>query len=318
MKKFFTLTLMTLILITCAACGAVDKKISESNVEGQADDVKNKQVYLNLNTKKVELNSGYEMPVIGLGTYALSHDTCVNSVMALIKNGGRLIDTAYMYGNEAAVGEGVRRAMAEYGVKREEIFVITKIYPNQFADAESAIELALKKLDIEYIDMMLLHHPGTDDVKAYKVMENYVKAGKIHSLGLSNYYVKELENFLPQVTIKPAIVQNEIHPYYQERDVVPFIQSKNIVVQSWYPLGGRGYTKELLNNETLKKIAAAHNVTSAQVILRWDLQRGIVPVPGSSNEKHIAENLDVFDFELTADEMKAIEKLDRNEKHDWY
>ena len=305
-KKIFMLMLSALILITCAACGAVER-VDERQVE-----------ILNLTTKKVKLNSGYDMPIIGLGTYALSYDACVNSVMALIKNGGRLIDTAYMYGNEDAVGEGVRRAIAEYGVKREEIFVITKIYPNQFSDAESAIELALSKLNLEYIDMMLLHHPGTNDVKAYKIMEKYVAAGKIHSLGLSNYYVKELENFLPQVTIKPALVQNEIHPYYQERGVVPFIQSKNIVVQSWYPLGGRGYTKNLLNDKTLTQIANAHNVTPAQVILRWDLQRGIVPVVGSSNEKHIVENLDVFDFELTADEMKAIENLDRNEKHDWY
>ncbi len=313
MKKFLTIILTALIFITCAACGAVDNKTYNENVPNE------RQVaILNLTTKKVELNSGYEMPIIGLGTYALEYDTCVNSVMALIKNGGRLIDTAYMYHNEDAVGEGVRRAIAEYGVPREEIFVITKIYPNQFSNPEAAIEQALNKLNIGYIDMMLLHHPGTDDVKAYRAMEKYVAAGKIHSLGLSNYYVKELENFLPKVTIKPALVQNEIHPYYQEQDVVPFIQSKNIVVQSWYPLGGRGYTKTLLNDDTIKNIAAAHNVTPAQVILRWNLQRGIVAVPGSSNPKHIAENLDIFNFELTADEMNAIKNLDRNEKHDWY
>lgn len=313
MKKFLTINLTALIFITCAACGAVDNKTYNENVPNE------RQVaILNLTTKKVELNSGYEMPIIGLGTYALEYDTCVNSVMALIKNGGRLIDTAYMYHNEDAVGEGVRRAIAEYGVPREEIFVITKIYPNQFSNPEAAIEQALNKLNIGYIDMMLLHHPGTDDVKAYRAMEKYVAAGKIHSLGLSNYYVKELENFLPKVTIKPALVQNEIHPYYQEQDVVPFIQSKNIVVQSWYPLGGRGYTKTLLNDDTIKNIAAAHNVTPAQVILRWNLQRGIVAVPGSSNPKHIAENLDIFNFELTADEMNAIKNLDRNEKHDWY
>ncbi|MBR3016393.1 MAG: aldo/keto reductase, partial [Clostridia bacterium] len=145
------------------------------------------------------LNSGYEMPILGLGTYALDHDTCVSSVMALLKNGGRLIDTAYMYGNEEAVGEGVRRGMEEYGIPREEIFVITKIYPNQFSDPEGAIDMALNKLDIGYIDMMLLHHPGTNDVKAYQAMEKYVEQGKIRSLGLSNWYVEELTEFLPQV-----------------------------------------------------------------------------------------------------------------------
>ena len=269
-------------------------------------------------TLTVLLNSGYEMPILGLGTYALDHDTCVSSVMALLENGGRLIDTAYMYGNEEAVGEGVRRGMEEYGIPRQEIFVITKIYPNQFSDPEVAIDMALNKLDIGYIDMMLLHHPGTNDVKAYQAMEKYVEQGKIRSLGLSNWYVEELTEFLPQVTITPALVQNEIHPYYQEQDVVPFIQEKGIVVQCWYPLGGRGYTADLLGNETIKAIAEAHGVSSAQVILRWDLQRGIVVIPGSSNPDHIRENLDLFGFELTDDEMAEIGELDRGEKHDWY
>ena len=272
----------------------------------------------NYDTLTVLLNSGYEMPILGLGTYALDHDTCVSSVMALLENGGRLIDTAYMYGNEEAVGEGVRRGMEEYGIPREEIFVITKIYPNQFSDPEVAIDMALNKLDIGYIDMMLLHHPGTNDVKAYQAMEKYVEQGKIRSLGLSNWYVEELTEFLPQVTITPALVQNEIHPYYQEQDVVPFIQEKGIVVQCWYPLGGRGYTADLLGNETIKAIAEAHGVSSAQVILRWDLQRGIVVIPGSSNPDHIRENLDLFGFELTDDEMAEIGELDRGEKHDWY
>lgn len=268
--------------------------------------------------KTVLLNSGYTMPILGLGTYALDHDTCVNSVMALIENGGRLIDTAFMYGNEEAVGEGVRRAMAEYGVPREEIFVITKIYPSQFSDPETAINSALEKLDIGYIDMMLLHHPGSNDVKAYLAMEKYVQEGKIHSLGLSNWYIEELTDFLPQVNITPALVQNEIHPYYQEQEVVPFIQEKGIVVQCWYPLGGRGYTKELLTDETITKIASAHGVSAAQVILRWDLQRGVVVIPGSSNPDHIRENLDLFGFALAQEEMEQIAALDRGEKHDWY
>ena len=268
--------------------------------------------------RKVRLNSGYDMPILGLGTYALDHDACVNSVMALLESGGRLIDTAYMYGNEEAGGEGVRRGMEEYGIPREDIFVITKIYPNQFSDPEAAIDMALEKLDIGYIDMMLLHHPGAGDVNAYKAMEKYVEAGKIHSLGLSNWYVEELTEFLPLVTIMPALVQNEIHPYYQEQDVVPFIQEKGIVVQCWYPLGGRGYTADLLGNETIQSIAQAHGVSAAQVILRWDLQRGIVVIPGSSNPEHIRENLDLFGFELSDEEMEQIATLDRGEKHDWY
>lgn len=265
-------------------------------------------------SRTVMLNSGYEMPIMGLGTYSLSDEECYNSVTALLEAGGRLIDTAHIYGNEAAVGRAVR----DSDVAREDIFVITKLYPNQFANAEEAIGEALEKLDIEYIDMMLLHHPGDHDVKAYKAMEQAVQEGKIRSIGLSNWYVEELTEFLPQVTIMPALVQNEIHPYYQENDVIPFIQEKGIVVQGWYPFGGRGHTAELLGDATISAIARNHGVTSAQVILRWNLQKGVVVIPGSSNPDHIRENLDLFGFELTEEEMSRINALDRGEKHDWY
>ena len=289
-----------------------------ASAAGIGEERKTETGVFDFENRTVLLNSGYTMPILGLGTYALDHDTCVSSVMALLKNGGRLIDTAYMYGNEEAVGEGVRRGMEEYGIPRGEIFVITKIYPSQFNDPEAAIEESLRKLDIGYVDMMLLHHPGTNDVQAYRAMERYAEEGRIHSLGLSNWYVDELTEFLPQVTIAPALVQNEIHPYYQEQDVVPFIQEQGMVVQCWYPLGGRGYTADLLQNETVCTIAKAHSVSAAQVILRWDLQRGIVVIPGSGNPDHIRENLDLFGFELTDAEMEAIRALDRGEKHDWY
>ena len=315
MKRFRILIALFVMLCTATACFAeIGLKADSENTETGSMEMGK----FDFDSKTVLLNSGYTMPIMGLGTYALDHDTCVNSVKALLENGGRLIDTAFMYHNEEAVGEGVRQAMEEYDIPREDIFVITKLYPNQFSDPEAAIEMALEKLDIGYIDMMLLHHPGTDDVKAYKAMETYVEQGKIRSLGLSNWYVEELTDFLPQVTIMPALVQNEIHPYYQEQDVVPFIQEKGIVVQCWYPLGGRGHTAELLGDETIKAIAEAHGVSSAQVILRWDLQRGIVVIPGSSNPEHIKENLDLFGFELTEEEMEAIGALDRNEKLDWY
>ncbi|MCR5341591.1 MAG: aldo/keto reductase [Saccharofermentans sp.] len=295
-----------------------DTSMSEQTEASSAQSRETQAGVFDMVNKKVRLNSGYDMPIIGLGTYSLDHDTCVSSVKALLKNGGRLIDTAYMYGNEDAVGEGVRQAMREYNIPREEIFVITKIYPSQFGEPEKAIDMALKKLDIGYIDMMLLHHPGTGDVNAYKAMEKYVEQGKIRSLGLSNWYVKELTAFLPKVSVTPALVQNEIHPYYQEQDVVPFIQEKGIVVQCWYPLGGRGHTAELLKDGTISSIAKAHGVSPAQVIMRWDLQRGIVVIPGSSNPDHIKENLDLFGFELSDEEMARINALDRNEKHDWY
>ncbi|MCQ2502093.1 MAG: aldo/keto reductase, partial [Lachnospiraceae bacterium] len=269
--------------------------------------------------KQVLLNSGYYMPINGIGTYSLLEDTCVDSVKEALRVGVRLIDTAYMYHNEKEVGQAVREAMEEYGIKREEIFVITKLYPGeQYADPEAAIEQALEKLDIGYIDMMLLHHPGTNDVKAYHAMEKYVEEGKIRSLGVSCFYIKELGDFLPQVNIKPALVQNEIHPYYQDSEVVDYIHSQDIVVQAWYPLGGRGYTAELLGNETIMEIAEAHGVSAAQVILRWDLQNGVVVIPGSSNPDHILENTKLYDFSLTDEEMAAIKSLNKDEKHDWY
>lgn len=262
----------------------------------------------------VRLSSGYDMPIVGLGTYSLHGNVCINSVKTALAAGFRKIDTAHIYGNEEEVGQGVR----ESGVPREEIFVATKLYPNQFSNPEAAIEECLRKLDIGYIDLMLLHHPGTDDVKAYKAMEKYVAQGKIRSIGLSNYYIKEMAEFLPKVNIKPVLVQNEIHPYYQEKGIVEYMHSQGIAVEAWYPLGGRGHTAALLGNETISKIATVHGKSSAQVILRWDLQRGVVVIPGSSNPDHIKENISIFDFELTDEEMSQIAALDRNEKHDWY
>ncbi len=329
-RKWISVLISGLLLIGClTGCnnGDVNSSGTEGNSpssttaptdtsssEGENSGEKAHAPVFDFENRTVMLNSGYEMPIMGLGTYSLSDEECYNSVTALLEAGGRLIDTAHIYGNEAAVGRAVR----DSDVPREEIFVITKLYPNQFSDAEEAIEEALEKLDIEYIDMMLLHHPGDNDVEAYKAMEQAVEEGNIRSIGLSNWYVEELTEFLPQVTITPALVQNEIHPYYQENDVIPFIQEKGIVVQGWYPFGGRGHTAELLGDEVISAIAEAHGVTSAQVILRWNLQKGVVVIPGSSNPDHIRENLDLFGFALTEEEMNRINALDRGEKHDWY
>lgn len=312
MKKTINFSLLAIFSIFF-----VFMHLHASEVKAVNEEVKNtmsNNISFNLDTKKVMLNSGYEMPIVGIGTYGLRGDVTANSVSTALKNGYRLIDTAYMYHNEKNVGEGI----VSSGVPREEIFIITKLYMNQYSDAKNAIDEALEKLGVEYIDMMLLHHPGRDDVKAYKAMEDAVKEGKIRSIGLSNYYIKELSEFLPKVSIAPALVQNEIHPYYQDSDVVNFIQQKGIVVQAWYPLGGRGYTKALLSDKTISEIAKAHNKSSAQVVLRWNLQRGVVVIPGSSNEAHIKENIEIFDFELRSEEMSRIDALNRDEKHSWY
>lgn len=313
MKKLFLS--ISLIVLACLIVACQDNASKDEEVEISIKDTSNEEIAnFDLQSKTVTLNSGYKMPLNGIGTYSLTGDVAYDSISSALESGVRLIDTAYMYHNEEEIG----RAIRDSNIPREEIFVITKIYPSQFDNPESAIELALEKLDIDYVDMMLLHHPGDNDVKAYQAMEKYVKEGKIHSIGLSNWYVEELEEFLPQISITPALVQNEIHPYYQENDVIPYIQNLGIVVQGWYPFGGRGHTGELLNNETIVEIAQNHDVSSAQVILRWNLQKGVVVIPGSSNPDHIKENTQIYHFELTEDQMNKINALDRNEKHDWY
>lgn len=290
-----------------ASTGNVGEGDTMSSVNGTDDTV-------------VMLNSGFAMPRNGLGTYSLHGDTCVASVRAALASGVRLIDTASVYGNEEEVGRALRDAIEEGVVRREDVFVTTKIYPgSEMANPEPAIQACLDRLDIGYVDLMLLHHPDPNDVAAYQAMERFVRAGRIRSLGLSCYYIEELSDFLPQVETVPAVVQNEIHPYYQDQDVVPFIQEQGITVEAWYPLGGRPHAKEeTLADPVIGEIAAAHGVSPAQVVLRWEQQRGIVVIPGSSNADHIVEDAQLYHFELTTDEMERIGELDRHEKHDWY
>lgn len=166
--------------------------------------------------------------------------------------------------------------------------------------------------------MMVCHHPGAGDVAVFHTLERAVERGLVRSIGLSNWYVKELTDFLPKVRTRPALVQNEIHPFYQEREVVPFILREGIAVQSWYPLGGRGWTKAILAHPTITGIGERLGKTPAQVVLRWHLERGVAVIPGSSDPEHIRENAELFDFSLTKDDLRAIATLDRGEKHDWY
>lgn len=315
MRKLHSFALVFSLLFAMMACGQDHNEETEPSTEEETI----MKAEFDFETRTVTLNSGYEMPINGLGTYSLHGDVCIDSVKAALSNGVRLIDTASAYGNEEEVGQAVREAIDEGIIGREDVFVTTKIYPgDEMKHPAQAIQACIDRLDIGYVDLMLLHHPDPNDVEAYKVMEQFVKEGKIRSIGLSNWYVEELTEFLPQIETVPALIQNEIHPYYQENEVIPYIQDLGIVVQGWYPLGGRGHTAELLGDSVISEIAKKHSVSSAQVILRWNLQKGVVVIPGSSNPDHIKENTELYHFSLTEDEMARINALDRGEKHDWY
>ena len=265
----------------------------------------------------VLLNSGYRMPIIGLGTWTLSDDEAENSVYHALKSGMRLIDTARYYGNEVGVGRGLKKAIDEGIVTREEVFITSKIYGGNYESAGGIIDDALKDLNVDYIDLLLIHQPGSDDEGVYKAMEEAVKDGRLRSIGISNYYTREaVDEVLSFAEIVPAVIQNENHLYYQNIDLQEYVSRYGIVIESWYPFGGRGHTSENFNNEVIMKLAEKYNKSSAQIILRWQLQAGFIAIPGSSNPEHIAENYDIFDFELTTDEIEQIHRLDRHERYE--
>ena len=269
-----------------------------------------------LEAKTVLLNSGYEMPVLGIGTYALSDTQAENSTYWALKAGFRLIDTARIYGNESGVGRGIQRAIDEGIVKREDIFVTTKMWTSDFDNGAAAIDASLSRLGLDYIDLMILHHSQpSNDVQAYQSMEKAVEEGKLCSIGLSNYYEpSDFDRVVNATTIKPALLQNETHPYHQSKTMKEHIEQYGTVLESWFPLGGRGNTQTLFNDSTISAIAAAHGKSSAQVIIRWHLQAGNICIPGSSNEQHIIEDYDVWDFELSAGEMADMTALDKNQR----
>lgn len=259
------------------------------------------------------LNNGYTMPVLGIGTYALTIEQAENSVYWALRDGVRLVDTARAYNNEEGVGRGIARAIEEGYVTREEIFVTTKVWDTDFGNAGDAFEGSLSRLGLDYVDLVLLHHvPRSDDEKAYHELEEKVREGKIRSLGLSNIYLDNdtFDRMYEIAEIKPVLVQNENHPFFQNTEFQEYVSQYGLFIESWYPLGGRGFTQEYFNNETLLGIAEAHDKTVAQILLRWHVQAGYITIPGSSNPDHIAENYDIFNFELTDAEMQTIKEMD--------
>ena len=264
----------------------------------------------------VKLNSGYDMPVLGLGTWTLKGDVAEKAVYSALKSGYRLIDTAKYYGNETEVGRGIRKAMDEGICRREDVFITTKLVP--WSDTpDSDIDDSLDKLGVDYIDMVILHQHGSNDDAVYRAMCRAVKAGKIRSIGISNFYTeKGVSHFIKSFDISPAVVQNENHIFYQNNQLRDWAKGQGIYIESWYPFGGRGHTKEHLQNPTVLEIAHAHKKSAAQVIVRWHIQAGYIVIPGSSNPAHIAENYNVWDFSLTDAEMAQLEGLDKGARYE--
>lgn len=219
-----------------------------------------------------------------------------------------MIDTANAYVNEKAVG----RAMKKSGIAREEIFLETKLWPSFYNDVD-AVEKTLQRLDTDTIDLLLIHQPAGNYIAGYRLMEQAYKAGKVRAIGLSNFNEEQIREILSVCEVRPAVLQTEIHPYSQEKVLKEFLSKEDIVIQAWYPLGHGDAA--LLQEPVFAKLAEKYGKSNAQVILRWHIQAGNVVIPGSKNPEHIRANFDLFDFELTAEEMQEIQKLNKDKRY---
>lgn len=258
--------------------------------------------------KYFELNNGEKMPVIGLGTFLLSPSDAEEAVYNALECGYRLIDTANAYMNERAVGRGIKRS----GVQREEIFLESKLWPTVYTK-DTAVDEMLERLDVDYVDLLLLHQPAGDYMAGYRLMEKAVKEGKVKSIGLSNFEGEPLKEILANCEIMPTVIQVEAHPYYSQNELKEILKENNIHIQAWYPLGHGD--KSLLEETIFAELGKKYGKTPAQIILKWHVQSGNIVIPGSKNKEHIKDNADIFDFELTSDEMDKINKLDKNTRY---
>ena len=258
--------------------------------------------------KTVTLNNGVKMPVAGIGTFLLSPDEAEASVLSALQGGYQLIDTANAYVNEKAVGRGMKKS----GVARENIFLETKLWPSFYEQAD-AVEKTLERLDTDYIDLLLIHQPAGNYIAGYRLMEKAYKEGKVKAIGLSNFTTSQIQEILDVCEVKPAVLQTEIHPYFQEAELKAFLDKEGIVIQAWYPLGHGD--KALIQESVFTKLAEKYGKSNAQIILRWHIQAGNVVIPGSKNPDHLRANFEGFDFELTGTEMDEIAALDKNKRY---
>lgn len=258
--------------------------------------------------EKIKLNNGVEMLMLGIGTFLLTPDQAEESVYNALKAGYRLIDTANAYMNEKGVGRGIKKS----GVPREEVFLETKLWP-AFYEEEDQVERTLKRLDTDYIDLLLIHQPAGNYMKAYKIMEKAVKEGKVRAIGLSNFDEKGIKEILDNCEIKPTVLQTEAHPYYPQTEMKEFLSKYDIKIQAWYPLGHGD--KGLINEPIFSKLAEKYGKSNVQIILRWHIQAGNIVIPGATNPEHIKANIDIFDFKLTDGEMEEIAKVNKNKRY---
>ena len=256
----------------------------------------------------ISLNNGVKMPMAGIGTFLLSPDEAEASVLHALECGYRLIDTANAYVNEKAVG----RAMKRSGLPREEIFLETKLWPS-FYEQDDAVDQTLARLDTAYIDLLLIHQPAGNYIAGYQQMEKAYKEGKVRAIGLSNFTAAQIQEILDICEVKPAVLQTEVHPYSQEKELKAFLTKEEIVIQAWYPLGHGD--KALIEEPLFTQLAAKYGKTNTQIILRWHIQDGNIVIPGSKNPAHIQDNFDLFDFALTDEEMRQIAAMDQQKRY---
>ena len=254
------------------------------------------------------LNNGIKMPMAGIGTFLLTPDEAETSVLSALQCGYRLIDTANAYVNEKAVG----RAMRKSGIPRDEIFLETKLWPS-FYEQEDAVEKTLQRLGTDYIDLLLIHQPAGNYVAGYRLMEKAYKEGKVRAIGLSNFTPEQVQEILDICEVKPAVLQTEVHPYSQEKELKEFLDKEGIVIQAWYPLGHGD--KALIQEPLFTEFGKKYGKSNAQIILRWHIQAGNIVIPGSKNPAHIKDNFNLFDFALTDDEMAKITALDKQKRY---